>query len=79
MATAGKRIADTIKQHMTAQGTSVHALHLKTGIPYNTLKGRLKTGHNLEVEELRLIAEALSTEPHTLWLEATHSNQLEDA
>lgn len=79
MATTGKRIADTIQQHMERQGINTHALHLQTGISYNTLKGRLNTGHHLGVEELRLIAEALNTEPHTLWLESSRGSHLEAA
>ena len=69
MANTGKRIADAIRKRMEDTDMSVNALHVATGIPYNTLKGRLNTGHNLEVEELRLIAEALDTEPHKLWAE----------
>jgi lambda repressor-like predicted transcriptional regulator len=70
MATTGKRIADAIEERMEALDISRNALSETTGIPYNTLKGRLNTGHNLEVEELRLIAEALGTEPHKLWEQA---------
>lgn len=71
MATTGKGIAEAIQKRMDDQGITVNALHIATGIPYNTLKGRLNTGHNLEVEELRLIAEALNTEPHVIWEEST--------
>lgn len=70
MATTGKRIAEVIQKRMDNLGMSRKALHEASGISYNTLKGRLNTGHNLEVEELRLIAEALDTEPHILWEEA---------
>lgn len=70
MATTGKGLAEAVQKRMAELDVTVNALHIDTGIPYNTLKGRLKTGHNLEVEELRLIAEALGTEPHTLWAEA---------
>lgn len=75
MATTGKGIADAIRKRMEDTGMSVNALHVATGIPYNTLKGRLNTGHNLEVEELRLIAEALGTEPHKLWAEALQNHK----
>lgn len=75
MANTGKRIADAIGKRMDDAGMSVNALHVATGIPYNTLKGRLNTGHNLEVEELRLIAEALGTEPHKLWSEALQNHK----
>ncbi len=70
MATTGKGIAEAIQKRMTEQGVSVNALHIETGIPYNTLKGRLNTGHNLEVEELRLIAEALGATPYDLWADS---------
>lgn len=76
MATTGKGIADAIRQRMEDADITVNALHVATGIPYNTLKGRLNTGHNLEVEELRLIAEALGTEPHRLWAEAIQAKKI---
>lgn len=70
MATMGKGIAETIQKRMTEQGVSVNALHIQTGLSYNTLKGRLNTGHELKVEELRLIAEALGTTPYEIWADA---------
>lgn len=76
MATTAKGIAEAIQKCMNKQGVSVNALHVATGIPYNTLKGRLNTGHNLGVEELRLIAEALNTEPHVLWAEALRGHKI---
>lgn len=70
MAIIEQRIAENIEQIRTSKDMSINALHDATGIPYNTLKTRIKSGRGLEVYELDAIATALGVNPQDLLIEA---------
>lgn len=71
MAIIERRIAENIEQIMTDKTMSMNALHDATGIPYNTLKTRIKSGRGLEVYELDAIATALGVNPQDLLISAS--------
>ena len=71
MAIIEKRIAENIDQIRISRKMSMNELHDATGIPYNTLKTRVKSGRGLEVYELDAIATALGVNPQDLLLNAS--------
>lgn len=73
MATAEKRIAIAIEGLMDDQKMTTAELSRKSGIPYNTLKRRLATGRDLTVDEVEIIASALSVDALGLFSASTPS------
>lgn len=71
MASVEANTATVIETLMNEKGYTVHSLADQTGIPYNTLKRRVKTGRDLLLEELYLIAQTLEADVPELLIHAS--------
>lgn len=64
MASAERQVAENIKHLMAEEGESIHSLQEKTGIPYNTLKRKIKQeGRGIDLYEIEAIAKAFNKTP----------------